>query len=177
MTSPMNFMHAPEVRPILRAFHQFGPHRILADVLPLLRITFPIAQKMMKAAGLKSSRVRMQFGEAVFPETHPTLDGEFQITRCAEQMQVIGHEQVIADEPCGCRAFPDVVQSALHGCLCQPALTFLRANSKKNPIRSAEGNVNPFGRRASSRFAEGSFSHVELFSGRWADGKGIFVPR
>ena len=169
-------MHASEVRPVLRAFHQFGPHRILADILPLLRVTFPITQTMMKTACLKSSRVRMRFGEAVLPETHPTLDGEFQIARCAEQMQVIGHEQVIADEPCGCRVFPDVVLSALHGCLCQPALTFLRANSKKNPVRSAEGNVDPFGRGHSSRFAEGGFSHVEIRSGRRSDGKGFFCP-
>ena len=88
-----------------------------------------------------------------FQKPDPTLDGEFQIARCAKQMQMIGHEQVIADEPCGRRVFPDVVQSALHGCLCQPALTFLRANSEKNPVWSADGNVNPFAgvRRPGSR--------------------------
>jgi hypothetical protein len=47
---PTDFVHAPEIRPVLRSFHQFIPHRILADVLPLLRVTLTVPQPMMKTA-------------------------------------------------------------------------------------------------------------------------------
>lgn len=65
--------------------------RILADVLPLLRIALAVSQSMMKSAGLKCSCVRMSFRKAILPETHPAFDGEFQVAWRAEQMQMIGH--------------------------------------------------------------------------------------
>ena len=82
----MNLMHATKIRPILWTLNQFITHRILADVLPLLCVTFAIAQAMMKTTGLKFSGVGKRFCQPVLPKSNPTLDGEFQITRRAEQM-------------------------------------------------------------------------------------------
>jgi len=112
-SSPMNLMHTSKVRPILRLLHQTLSHRILADVLPLLRVTLAITHTMMKAAVLKSSGVRMRFGEAVLPEPNPTFDGEFQIARRAKQMQMIRHQQVIAHQPGRGRVLPDAMKRAL----------------------------------------------------------------
>ena len=127
-SSPMNLMPASEARPILRRLHQTLSHGILADVLPLLRATPAVTQTMMKAAGLKSSGVRMRFGEAVHRETRPALNGEFQIARRAEQMQMIRHQQAIAHQPGGGRVPPEVMERALNGCLGGPAFAFLGAD-------------------------------------------------
>ena len=147
-SSPMNLMPTSEARPILRRLHQTLPHGILADVLPLLRATPAVTQTMMKAAGLKSSGVRMRFGEAVHRETRPALNGEFQIARRAEQMQMIRHQQAIAHQPGGGRVPPEVMERALNGCLGGPAFAFLRADGEENPIRSAGRKVNAFCRCA-----------------------------
>jgi hypothetical protein len=82
----VNFMHAAKVRPVFRSFHQFVPDGIFTDVLPFLRVTFAIAQTMMKTARLKSPYVGMCLGEAVFPKCDPAFDGEIQVARCTEQM-------------------------------------------------------------------------------------------
>jgi len=152
-------MHTSEIRPIFRARHQSGTNRILPHILPLLRIVLAIAQPMMKSASLKNSRAWMRFSKTVFPETDPTLNREFQIARRAEQMQMIGHQKIITDEPCCCGVLPDVVQSALNRSLCQPLPALLSADREENPIRSAERNVNTFLRRAASRAAEEGFAH------------------
>src|SRR5687767_8802016 len=98
-------MHTPEIRPIVCTRDQSGPHRIFPDVLPLLRVALAIAHSMMKPARLKSvgrrccaALIFKTLGGAVFPKRNPAFDGEFQIARSAEEMQVIGHEQIIADE-------------------------------------------------------------------------------
>src|ERR1035437_6836367 len=147
-SSPMNLMHTSEVWPILRLLHQTLSHRILADVLPLLRVTLAVTQTMMKAARLKRAGVRMHFGKAIFPEPNPTFDGELQVVRGAEQMQVIRHQQVIAHQPGRGRVPPDVMERVLDGCLGEPTFAFFRADGEENPIGSAERNVNAFCRCA-----------------------------
>ncbi len=133
---PTNLMHESEIRPILRARHQSGAHRILPDVLPFLRVALAVTHSMMKYARLKRPCVQMCFGKAVFPETNPSFDREFQITRRAEEMQVIRHQQVITHDPCGSGVSPDVVQRALNGGLRQPAFTLLGSwrSSTNGPV-------------------------------------------
>jgi hypothetical protein len=60
----------------------------------------------------------------------------------AEQMQVIGHQKIVADEPGGGMMQPDVMQRPLNGNLCQPAGATLSANREKSPVRSAQRNAN-----------------------------------
>jgi hypothetical protein len=119
---------------------------------------------MMKSTRLKCSGVRMCLGEAVFPEAHPAFNRKFQIIRRAEQMQMIGHQEIIAHEPRRCSVLPDAMQSSLNRGLYQPALALLGANREKNPTRSAERNVNAFGRRAATGVAEGSFAHGDFLT-------------
>src|SRR6185503_17625674 len=131
-------MHTSGIWPILRPLHQSRPHRILPDVLPFLAVALAIAQSMMKPTRLKRSGIGMRFGEAVFPEAHPPFDGEFQITRRAEQMQMIWHKQVIAYEPGRGGVVPDVVQRTLHRRLCEPTPALLRADGEEHPVRSTD---------------------------------------
>lgn len=86
----------------------------------------------------------MCFGKAVFPKAHPAFDGELLITWGAEEMEMIRHEEIITDEP-GCGfMFPDLIQSALHGWLSEPAFAVLNIDSEENPIGSLRGNVDAF---------------------------------
>ena len=98
----------------------------------------------MKSTRLKCPGVGMHLRESVFPETDPAFDGEFQIVRSAEQMQMIGHQEIIADKPGPCSVLPDFVEHALNRSLRQPTFTLLGAYSEENPIRPAGRNVNPF---------------------------------
>ena len=55
-----------------------------------------------------------------------------------------------------------LVASALNGHLRQPAFTLFRADGEKNPIQSAEGNVNPFCGCATSRLSKGNIRHDRI---------------
>ena len=114
---------------------------------------------MMKSARLKCSSAWMHFGKPIFPETNPTFDSELQIVRRAEQMQVIRHQQIIADEPCSRRVLPDLVKRALNRSPRQPLTTFCSTDREKDPIRSAKRNMNAFRRRAATGFTEKNFAH------------------
>ena len=173
ISGKMNRIHAPAIRPIPGTRYQSGPNRICADVLPLLGVAFAIAQAVMKATGLKCSRGGKCFRQPVFPETQPSLNGEIQITRRTEQMQMVGHQEKIAHQPGGGRVFPDFVQGALHGRLRQPARAFLGADGEKDPGGTAERNVNAFGRGAATGIAEMDCTHGKFSNAWWADGKGF----
>ena len=84
---------------------------------------------------------------------------------------MIRHQKIIAHQPRRRRVFPDVVQGALDGSLRQPAFAFLGANGEKDPVRSAERNVNPFGRRVTARFAGWRFAHGDFLTYRRRMGK------
>ena len=134
----MYLVYAPVIRPFFWLRHQTCPHRILTDVLPLLCVAFPVPQPMMKPAGLKGSGSGMGFGKPVLPEAQPAFDGELQITRSAKQVEMVWHEQIIADQPSCGYVFPDLVQSAVDGSLRQPSFTAGGADGEKNPVRAAE---------------------------------------
>ena len=150
VASPMNLMHAAKVRPVLRPRHQPGADRIFPHVLPFLRVTFVSAQPMMKSARLKGPGAGKRFGETIFPEGNPAFDGESQLTRCAEQVQMVGHQQVIAHQPGRRRVFPDIMERTLDGGLSQPASAFVRADGQEKPIRSSQGETNALRRCAAA---------------------------
>jgi len=156
---PLNFMDAPEKRPILWSLYQSSTNGVFTDVLPLLRITFPVTQTMVKSPRLKYPGVRVHLCEAVFPKAHPSLNGEFQIMRRAEEMKMIRHEEIIAHQPCRCRPIPDIVQRPLDRSLRQPTFAFLRAYRKKNPICTLRRNVNPFRWGTAAGFQESPLIH------------------
>ena len=91
-------MHAPLVRPVLDARDQALADWILLHVKPLLALA--VAQAMMPAARLKlPTGVPMLPAKLTFPVGDPGLDGELQVARRAEAMQVIRHQEIIADQP------------------------------------------------------------------------------
>jgi hypothetical protein len=135
--SPTNFVNPPKIRPVLRRRHQPMSHRVFPHIPPFLRITLAIAQSMMKPTTLECPSGPMFLRESVFPKTHPPLDREFEIARCAKQMQVIRHQQIITHQPCCRRVLPNAVRRPLHGRLREPTITFLGTNGQKYPIRSA----------------------------------------
>lgn len=128
---------------------------------------------MMESTGLKCSCVWMRFGEAVFPKAYLSFDGEFQIVRRAEEVNVVGHEQIITHEPRRGGVLPDVVQCPLNRSLRQPAFAFLRADSEEYPIWSAERNVDALRRSAASGVAEWDFAHGGQSIARRNDGKDL----
>jgi hypothetical protein len=134
-------MHMAEIRPLVRLLHQRGTHWIFPNINPLLGVALAIPQAMMETAVLELAGVGTRLGEPVFSESDPAFDGEPQVLRRAEEMLVIGNQQVIADEPYGGRVFPDAVQDTLHGVLRQPALPPERADGEENPVRSARGSA------------------------------------
>lgn len=121
--------------------------------LGLPELSHPVPGSMGKAGRAPSNHYRAtasstavpvavrRLGRLIFPTGDPTFDGEPQVVRRAEEMQVIGNQQVIADEPHGGRVFPDAVQDTLHGVLRQPALPPERADGEENPVRSARGSA------------------------------------
>src|SRR6516162_2069942 len=112
---------------------------------------------MVKSSGLKPTnrlvgrccRAALNFqifDQLVLPKSNPAFDGEFQFMWRAEEMQVIGHEQIIAHQPGHGRVLPDVMKRVLNRGLREPLTAFPGADSEEDPIRSAERSVNPFRR-------------------------------
>jgi len=95
--------------------------RIFSHVRPPLVVLFSVAEPMMKAAALKlPGLVEMATAELPFPKLDPRVDAESEIARRAEQVQVIGHEQVVADEPGRGFLAPDRDERVLHFRLVHP---------------------------------------------------------
>jgi hypothetical protein len=73
-------------------------------------------------------------------------------------MQVVGHQQIVAHQPCCGGVCPDVMKLALGGRLGEPALAFGGANGKKHPVGTAQRNTNLFRWRAPTHFAKGEIA-------------------
>ncbi|HEU5396517.1 MAG TPA: hypothetical protein VFV81_05065 [Verrucomicrobiae bacterium] len=157
----MKIMDAAGIGPVFRRSHQAGAHGILANVSPLLRIALAVSQPMVKSTRLKCPGVRMYFGETIFPKAHPAFDSESQIPWGAEQMQVVGHQEIIADEPRGRSLLPNLMERSLNRRLSEPSAAFVGADGEKNPIRAGKGRMNAFGGSVAARFPEWNFTHDE----------------
>ena len=48
----------PMVWPVIGSFYQTGPNRIVANVIPFLRVTFVAAQNVIKESRLPKTRLR-----------------------------------------------------------------------------------------------------------------------
>ena len=106
--APNQIKHPPLERPVFNPLNQTFAKRIFLNISPLLAVTFTIAQPMMPAARLKfpfgwwsecPHEPLMLEAEFSLPIFNPSLDGEIQISRRTEQMQVIRHQQIIAHQP------------------------------------------------------------------------------
>jgi hypothetical protein len=133
---PVDFVDATEVGPVFGFVNELMADGVFSDVLPFLRVVFTVAQAVMKTAALECAAIKMLLRETVFPESHPAFDGEFQIARSAEEVEMIGHEEVIAHKPRGGGVFPDFVKRALNRSLRQPAFAFFSADGEEDPVRA-----------------------------------------
>ena len=100
----------------------------------------------MKRARLPEPiRVVMGFAELTFPKRHPAFDGERQIARSGEQMQMVRHQNVIPDQP-RVGSTPCLREQAMRLVARQPGQTVLGASGYENNRWLIEINVNALGR-------------------------------
>jgi len=148
--------------PFFRALRQTLPHRVLAGVLPLVRVAFLVPQSMMKTAGWKRSQGHSFLGELILPKTDPAFDGKFQIFRCAEQVQMAGHQDVVADQPSGRAIFPYLMQRLVDLGLSKPRRPLFGADCQEDPIWPAKHDVPTFCGYASSGLLGGEVWHGQV---------------
>ena len=59
-------------------------------------------------------------GQAIFPIRYPTLNRNARVSQAAKEMDVVGHEQIVTDQPSGRIGEPDRVQKFHDRVLGQP---------------------------------------------------------
>ena len=137
------------------------------------RLKFPFGSvgRCCCNADLSAALLLQILRQLIFPKSNPTFDGKFQIVWRAEQVEVVGHEQIITHEPRGGGVLPDVLQCALNRSLCQPAFALLGAYGEEYSVWSAERNMDALRRGAAAGFTEWDFAHGGLINARLADAK------
>jgi hypothetical protein len=129
-SAPNQIEHSTLERPVLNAFDQSFANGIFPHINPFLRVILIIAQPMMPAARLKfpfwlGERPREPFlfqREFAFPIGNPCFNREMQISWRAKQMQMVRHQQIIANEPSRCLR-PNLVKKLMCSFIRQPRFT------------------------------------------------------
>ncbi len=104
-----------------------------------------MAQSMMKPVSLPFPiLVGMPAAEFPFPKCEPLFNREPQITGRTEQVKVIGHKQIVTDQPGVCSA-PDFFEGYLHGAPADPRHAVFRAYSQEYDRWFREGDFYAFG--------------------------------
>jgi hypothetical protein len=114
-SSPHDLMDPSLIRPIFWLLHQTGAHGIFADVLPFLGVAFLRPQPIMKSAALERSSIRTGFGQLISPKGDPAFGAELPVAQNAKQMQMVQHQQIIADQSGRGGVAPEVMQRAVDG--------------------------------------------------------------
>src|SRR5262245_31561401 len=96
--------------------------------------------------------------EPTFPELDPLVYAEMQITRSTKQVDVIRHDEVIADQPGGCFCAPDVRQGVLDGGVRHPRYCILGIDRYEENVRLAQENVRAERRRVAADIAVDAFA-------------------
>ena len=84
-------------------------------------------------------------GELSFPVGDPFVEGEGGVARCAEEVEVVRHEEVIADEPC-VSSSPDIGKGSVGFGRCKPGGGSCGANGEKDDGGLVRGNFYAVGR-------------------------------
>ncbi len=145
-------MHVSFERPIFHAPDQFCAHRIFLNINPFCRIALFCPQTVMPSARLKIPIVAaMPPTEITFPVSDPLFNREGQIPRRAKCVQMIRHQQIVANQPRGCRQ-PGLVEKVVGGRVCQPWNPVFRCNRQQNEIGAAQLNMDSSCRISSANF-------------------------
>ena len=102
-----------------------------------LRLPIPIA-------------VLMRFAESAFPKRHPFFNGEGQIAGRGEQVQMIGHQNIIPNQPSG-GLTPCIREQVMRLIASQPGRAVLRAGCYEDNGRLMRVNENSLSRFAASQ--------------------------
>ena len=145
-------MHVSFELPIFHAPDQFCAHRIFLNINPFCRIALFCPQTVMPSARLKIPIVAaMPPTEITFPVSDPLFNREGQIPRRAKCVQMIRHQQIVANQPRGCRQ-PGLVEKVVGGRVCQPWNPVFRCNRQQNEIGAAQLNMDSSCRISSANF-------------------------
>lgn len=140
-------MHPTTPGPIFDAGHQAFADRVFHGVGPFLGELFRRADAVMESTALPCPRfARVLPGEAVFPKSDPAFDGEARVTRRAEKVKMVGHEQVIAHQPSCSLGEPKSVEGIEHRLLRDPRVAIFRADGQPENIWPGEGKVRALSR-------------------------------
>jgi len=118
------------------------PLNLFLNIKPFFGIVFAITQPVMPASWLKFPFLPTVFeAELTFPVGNPYLDGELQIPRRTERVQMVRHEQVITHQPRLCFR-PSLVEQAVHCFVGQPRFTLIGTDGEQDDVRLPQLNVN-----------------------------------
>jgi len=129
-------------RPILRIVNKPSADGIESNVFPFLKITFLTPESVMKSVSLKEWLRRSDCAlHKALPVFDPVGNGYFLIGGRAEQMDVVGHNNVIADEPC-IRFLPGLDQGLIHFSVRKVSSPMPCADSQKDNRGNRATDVN-----------------------------------
>lgn len=121
--------------PLVWMFHQTSSYGVAPHVVPLFVVAFRPPQPAIPSTAEPFASVRELFlRKQAFPIPHPGFNGGSFIRGSAEQVKVIGHQNVSAHPPPVCRV-PAIDERTVDIFPRQPARTAFRANSQKNDRR------------------------------------------
>ena len=87
----------------------------------------------------------MTAAETAFPEFHPLVDLEMQVARRTKKVHVIGHDEVVTNQPCSRFCEPDVCQRVLYSRIGHPGYGILGVDCDEEDVRLPEENVRAGG--------------------------------
>ncbi len=156
---PADVVDTPLEWPLGYVLHKAFADWIFSHVLPFFRIALAVAKAVVKRMRLPAPIVMIvQFPELPFPISHPIVKGIFQVMWRGEEMNVIGHHNVIAHEPFRCRT-PDLLKPRMHEFVRQPRDSIGRAKGRPHNVRFSEANVHAASRSSAARFLEWVIGH------------------
>ena len=124
--------------PFFNLLCQAFSNRIFLNVKPFPRIILVFPQAVMPAARLKHPfLVFMPPMEIPFPKSDPLFNGECQLTRRAKKVQMVGHQQIIPDQP-GSRRKPCLSQKLMRRSICQPRRALFCRDGEENDVWPAK---------------------------------------
>jgi hypothetical protein len=149
-SAPNQIKYAAFERPVFNPLNQSFAERIFLNINPFFRIIFTITQTMMPAARLKfpcrrwgeSPRRPFVFQtELTFPVGNPSFNCKMQIPWRTKQMQMIRHQQIIANQPSR-RFRPSLAKKLMCHFIRQPRFALFCVDSQQNNVGLAKLDMN-----------------------------------
>jgi len=135
-------MNSPLQRPFIKRFYQPMPQRIFANVLELLFVLGVVSDSSMKGSALPfAGPIRMCATELVLPKRNPGINPEIQVVWRAEEVDMIGHEEIIPHSPGVCLVSPNAHEIRPNGCGPKARLAVFGIDGNEEDIRLPKEDV------------------------------------